>query len=54
MTIMGDGELDKMTRAGWDLVRQVPKNERDLLKDIGPSQYLIRKRRDDLRQNLGL
>lgn len=54
MTIMGDSELETMTRAGWDLVRQFPRNEHDLLKDIAPAQYLVRRKREDLGQSLGL
>lgn len=54
MTIMGAGELEKMTRAGWELVRQVPANEHNLLKDITPAEFLVRKGREELRRSLGL
>lgn len=49
MTIMGDGELEKMTRAGWDLVVKVTASEHTSL-----NEYLVRKRRDELARALGL
>lgn len=54
MTIMGAGELERMTRAGWELVREVPPNEHNLLKNIAPAEFLIRRAREELRRSLGL
>lgn len=48
MTISGDGELEKMTRAGWDLVRKTNGDEQAFF-----NTYLARKRRDDLARSPG-
>lgn len=37
MTIMGNGELEKMTRAGWDLVTKTTASEHAFL-----NEYLVR------------
>lgn len=49
MTISGDGELEKLARAGWEVVSKVYSSEHSFL-----NQYLIRKRREDLQRSLGL
>lgn len=50
ITVVGDVELDKMTRAGWDFVARTN-------ADTGAhslfSEYLMRRRRDDLARSLG-
>ena len=49
MTIVGDGELEKMTRMGWDLVIKITFSEQTLF-----NEYLVRKRRDELARSLGV
>jgi hypothetical protein len=47
-SIMENGELAEMTRAGWDLVTKTSASKHTFL-----NEYLVRRRRDELVRTLG-
>jgi hypothetical protein len=47
--IQGDGELNRMAQAGWEVVTKTETSEYTWL-----NRYLLRKKRDELAKSLGI